>query len=89
MVDTQERMAKQTEQDAERDAYEQEVQGRREAAEAEGAPFEEEEKEWPVIEEAPLITHEVKYVVSLDTMGQDRGLDDDTKRFILRTVQAF
>jgi hypothetical protein len=49
----------------------------------------EEEREWAEIPELPLETHEVKYVVCLDTLGQDREFDEDCKRFVLSTVRAF
>lgn len=50
------------------DGYDQ----RKAAAAADNQPFDEEEKVWDVLETAPFQTQEEKYVVCLDTMGQDR-----------------
>lgn len=36
----------------------------------------------------PQVT-ECKYVVCLDTLGQDRELSDDKKRFVLNTLRAY
>jgi len=77
------------EQAKEREIFENEQQQRKESAQAAGEPFEEEEREWPEIPLQPPITSEVKFVVCLDTLGQDRGFTDDERRFVLRTVQYF
>lgn len=42
-----------------------------------------------MIDFAPFLTTEEKWVVCLDTMGQDRQFSDDQKRFTLQAVQAF
>jgi len=77
------------EQAKEREVFENEQQQRKESAQATGEPFEPEEKEWPEIPLQPPITSEVKFVVCLDTLGQDRGFTDDERRFVLRTVDYF
>lgn len=46
-------------------------------------------KEWPAVEEKGFDTIEEKYVVCIDTLGQDRELTDDQKRLILATVKNF
>jgi hypothetical protein len=46
-----------------------------------GETFEPEEREWPEVEE--------KYVVCIDTLGQDRELSEEQKIFILNTVVRF
>ena len=52
-----------------------------------GQEFEPEVKEWEEIECAPYKTEDKKYVVCLDTMGQDREFTIEEKRFALNTVK--
>jgi hypothetical protein len=66
--------------------FEEEQNNKREAAQANNEPFEEEVREWPEFETAPFLTFEQKFVVCLDTMGQDREFTDDQRRFVLETV---
>lgn len=42
-----------------------------------------------MIEYADFISSEQKYVICLDTMGQDRPFTDEQKRFVLNVVQKF
>lgn len=42
-----------------------------------------------MIEYADFMSSEQKYVVCLDTLGQDRPFTDDQKRFVLKCVQKF
>lgn len=49
----------------------------------------EEEKVWEVIEEEPFETYEEKFVISVDTLGQDRQISQEEKIFLLRTVKRF
>lgn len=65
------------------DLFDDEQEQRKEAAATANEPFEPEEREWPVIDYAPFISTEEKWVVCLDTMGQDRQFTDDQKRFTL------
>ena len=44
---------------------------------------------WEDLDFAPFKTHEEKYVVCLDTMGQDRQYTDEEKRFTLNTIKKF
>lgn len=60
-----------------------------EAAQAANEPFEKEEREWPTVEYAPFISTEEKFVICLDTLGQDREFSDNQKRFVLEVIQAF
>ena len=46
-------------------------------------------REWEEINLASFTSTDEKYVVCLDTMGQDRELTDDEKRFALRTVERY
>ncbi len=59
------------------------------ARDAVGANYVEEVREWPLIKLDEFRTEEMKYVVCLDTMGQDRELTEDQKRFALDTVEKF
>ena len=81
--------AKKSEQDVQRDAWENKQEVKKQDAINAGNEnsFEPEEREWDVIDFAPFKTEEKKYVVCLDTMGQDREFTDEEKRFALRTVQ--
>ena len=54
-----------------------------------GEEFVEEEKEWLEIKAQPFETHERKFVICIDTLGQDRELTDDQKRFALETAKKF
>ena len=56
---------------------------------AQGLEFEPEVKEWPEIALSPFRTEDQKFVVCLDTMGQDREFTEDEKRFALETVERF
>jgi len=44
-------------------------------------------KEWPEIKPVTYHTFPVKYVICLDTMGQDREFTLEERRFVLETVQ--
>ena len=57
------------EQTKERTEYYDGFNARKETALANGEPFEEEEREWEVIDVKPFITQEEKWVVMLDTLG--------------------
>ena len=46
-------------------------------------------KEWPEIKPVVYQTTQQKYVICLDTMGQDREFTPEQRRFVLETVQAF
>lgn len=81
--------ARKAELQKEIDQHEEEQAQREDAAKQAGEPFEKEEREWPVIEYADFISNEQKFVVCLDTMGQDRPLTDEQKRFVLTVVQKF
>ena len=51
--------------------------------------WEPEEREWEQVKMTPNLTQDEKYVVCLDTMGQDRELTDEQKEFALTTVERF
>jgi len=46
-------------------------------------------REWPVIKIDDFHTEEMKYVVCIDTMGQDRELSEEHKRFALETIERY
>ena len=48
-----------------------------------------EERTWPAIDEKSFLTKQRKYVVCLDTLGQDREFTDQQRRFALETVKNF
>lgn len=57
--------------------WEEEKQHEREEKERAGEAYEPEPREWEEIAEKPFDTFEEKYVVCLDTLGQDRELSDE------------
>lgn len=48
-----------------------------------------EERQWQAVEEKLFLTKHRKYVVCLDTLGQDREFTDEQRRFVLETVKNF
>jgi len=58
-------------------------------AEAAGTAFTPEEKEWPQIDLPPIQTTNKRFVVCIDSMGQDRVFTDEEKTFILETVHKY
>lgn len=70
-------------QDKEKNEYYDGFNSRRGNALNNGDTFDEEERQWEEIECRPFACIEEKYVVSLDTLGQDRQFTIDQKRFIL------
>ena len=48
-----------------------------------------EERQWPEIEERPLETRLRRFVIGLDTLGQDREFTFEERRFALETVKNF
>ena len=88
IADYQEIAQKRAEQQKEIEAWEEEQQRRRDEAGTD--PFEEEPRpDWEEIEDLPFESFDEKWVVCLDTMGQDREFSPDEKRFCLTVVQAF
>lgn len=65
------------EQNKERFEWEDEQNRLREEREKNGEIYEPEPREWEVIEEKPFDTIEEQYVVCIDTLGQDREVDDE------------
>lgn len=61
----------------ERTTYMEEFENRRQEAARTGELFDEEEKEFPMEEVSPFISTDEKFVVCLDTLGQDRELTAD------------
>lgn len=48
-----------------------------------------EERQWPEIEVKPFLTKHRKYVVCLDTLGQDRQFTEEQRKFVLETCKKF
>ena len=57
--------------------------------EEDGEVFEPEEREWEEIQEPAYPTEIKKFVICLDTMGQDRSLTKDQIDFALQTVKTY
>ena len=77
------------EQDKKRAEWEAEQQELKEEKQRNGEKFVAEKREWPEIKPAPFITTDQKLVICIDTLGQDRALTDDQKRFCLQTANKF
>lgn len=58
-------------------------------AEANGTDFVPEERTWEEIVLPPIETVNKKFVICLDTMGQDRIFSDKERQFILETIHKF
>ena len=69
--------------------YLEDLDNRRQEALRNGDPFDEEEREFPTGETGDYLSSQEKFVVCLDTMGQDREFTGDERRFVLRTVQTY
>lgn len=54
-----------------------------------GEPYEAEARHWDEILEKAFLAKKKRYVVCIDTIGQDRELSDDQRRFVLQTVKQF
>jgi len=89
VVDYQDVSARKAELQKEIDQFEEEQNQRQEAANGAGEQFEAETRDWQEIEYADFLAQEQKFVVCLDTMGQDRAFTDEQKRFVLKVVQKF
>ena len=76
-------------QDKEKAEWEAEQQQLREDAEKAQQEFEPEPREWEELAIKPFATTEQSFVVCIDTLGQDRELTNDQKRFALETVSKF
>lgn len=79
---------KRQEQDKEKQEYDDKIE---EDKEREGEDYKEPEetKEWPQVKEKLYETKERKFVVCLDTMGQDRAFTDSQREFVLDSIQSF
>lgn len=80
--------AKREDLEKDKQEYEEKVL---EDKEREGEEYKEPEeaKEWPEIKEQPYETQEIKYVICMDTMGQDRPFSDTQREFVLDNVQNY
>ena len=70
-------------------AHEAHVRELKEQAEADGEPFNPEEKEWPAIEAQEFKNRKVQFVVCMNTLGQDREFSEEERLYALRTVQKY
>lgn len=76
-------------QDQEREKTEHQERMEDEKANAGDDWVEPEPKEWAEIKEKEFETNEHKYVVCLDTMGQDRPFTEEEKEFVLESIQYY
>lgn len=79
----------QAEQDKQREEYEEEQAQVREEKQRNGEPYEGDDKQWPELKAAPYQTTEKKFIICIDTLGQDRGLTEKEKAFSLETAIQF
>ena len=73
------------EQEAERKELEESGSGK----DGEGEEGEGEERQWEEIKEKDYLSTEQKYVVCIDTMGQDRSLTQEQIRFAIEVVKNY
>lgn len=87
-VDFLECEEKRTQQEKEKQDYLQDIQDQKDQL---GDEYKEPEepKTWPEIAEKPYETVEKKYVICLDTMGQDREFTEEQKEFVFDAVQNY
>jgi hypothetical protein len=69
--------------------WDEENEKQKEEKERNGESFFAEERTWPEVEEKPFLTKPRKFVVCLDTLGQDRTFTNEQRRFALETVKNF
>ena len=82
-------LKRQEEQNEQKREYNEEQETIKEERLKAGEKYEPEEKEWEEIVPAPFYTVNQKFVLCIDTLGQDLVLTDDQKRFCLQTAQQF
>ena len=80
---------KRKEQQMEREEFEKEQEELKKQKEEDGEEFKPEEKEWEEITEPAFETKERRFVICLDTMGQDREFSAAEKEFAVSTVQKY
>ena len=76
-------------QDAKKAEWEEEQAQIKEQKIAAGEDYEAPEEDWEDIKAKAFISQEKKFVICIDTLGQDRELTDEQKRFALKTAQDF
>jgi hypothetical protein len=69
--------------------WDEETEKIKEEKEKAGESYFIEDRVWPTIQEQPFFTKKKKYVVCLDTLGQDREFTIEERRFALETVKNF
>jgi prolyl oligopeptidase PreP (S9A serine peptidase family) len=89
VLDFQETQKRREEQEKMKQEWEDEKERDRMERERTGEAYEEEVKEWEEVEDVPFLTVDEKYVVCLDTMGQDREYSEEERRAVLNTVKSF
>ena len=69
--------------------FEEAQEASRVDAEAAGTVFTPEEREWPQIDLPAIQTANKRFVVCIDSMGQDRVFTAEERTFILETVHKY
>lgn len=76
-------MQKRTEQEKEKKEYEERILAEKEEKSNAGDEEKPEEKVWEDINEKIYETRDEKYVIGLDTLGQDREFSEEQRNFVL------
>ena len=80
---------KKEEQEKAKEEKEADIERERAEKEAAGESYTKPQVEWEKIEEPPYESLQEKYVVCLDTLGQDRQFSEEEKKFVLDFVKFF
>jgi hypothetical protein len=89
IVDWAEVLKKIEAQDAKKVEWDEEQAAIKEQKISAGEDYEAPEEPWEEMKAAPFQSVEKKFVICIDTLGQDRELTDDQKRFVLKSAQDF
>jgi len=76
-------------QDAKKAEWDEEQAQIKEQKEGAGETYVYQEGEWEDLKPEAYTTTEQKFVICIDTLGQDRELTDEQKRFVLESAQNF
>jgi hypothetical protein len=77
-------------QEKEKKDWEEEQDREKEEKEKEGAEYvAPEDKEWELIKEKPYLSEPLKFVVCIDTMGQDRVMNDEERAYAINKVKEY
>ena len=89
VVDYIELKQREKEQEEEKKLYYDKIQEEQEQDRDETTGEPKAEKQWPELKPNPYKSHKVSYVVSLNTLGQDREFKEEEIKLALRTVRDY